>query len=169
MATNPMLRARSQVASDASRQEQNRQWWERMPMTYARWEDGDRSTTRERVIADFLAGNPFFAPEYFQRFAGKDVLEIGCGAGPATALFAEGGARVTAIDITEAGVELTRRHTEGLNVTVKRMDAERLEFPDASFDHAFAWGVLHHSDHSETAFAQIARVLRPGGTALVMV
>ncbi|HZB93632.1 MAG TPA: class I SAM-dependent methyltransferase, partial [Stellaceae bacterium] len=137
--------------------------------TYREWSAGDRSTTREAVVADFLRGNPWLRPERFQAFAGKAVLDVGCGAGPASVLFAEGGATVTAIDITHHAVRLAQEHTDGLRVTVLKMDAERMTLSDASFDHAFSWGVLHHSAAPERAFAEVARVLKPGGTALVMV
>ncbi len=169
MTKNPYVRARANDAESTDPQEWNRQWWERLPMTYERWESVDRSTTRDRVVDMFLHGNPWLDREYFKRFAGQRVLEIGCGAGAATGLFAEAGALVTAIDLTEAAVAMTRRHTDGLGVTVERMDAEHLSFADGSFDHVFSWGVLHHTADPEHAFAEVARVLRPGGTALVMV
>jgi lipopolysaccharide/colanic/teichoic acid biosynthesis glycosyltransferase len=69
----------------------------------------------------FLRGNPWLTRDYFARLAGKQVLEIGCGAGPASCLFAESGAHVAGIDLTEAGVEMTRRHTAGLDVKVERI------------------------------------------------
>jgi 2-polyprenyl-3-methyl-5-hydroxy-6-metoxy-1,4-benzoquinol methylase len=167
MNDNPLLRARDDEA--AAGQERNRQWWERLPMTYERWENDDRSTTRQRAIDKFLSGNPWLMRTYFAQFAGQDVLEIGCGAGPATCLFAEAGARVTAIDLTDAAVEMTRRHTTGLNVTAERMDAERMSLPYQSFDHVFSWGVLHHSHNPQRCFDEVVRVLRPEGTALIMV
>lgn len=136
-------------------------------MTCESWEKNNRTTTRERVIDQFLAGNPWLSRNYFRQFAGKDVLEIGCGAGPATCLFAEGGARVTAVDLTQAAVDMTSVHEPGARVL--RMDAEHLVFPDAGFDHVFSWGVLHHAAAPERCFAEVARVLRPDGTALVMV
>jgi ubiquinone/menaquinone biosynthesis C-methylase UbiE len=166
---DPFSAARDAAGAETALQERNRLWWERLPMTYERWESADRATTRDRVVAKFLEGNPWLSREYFTHFTGKSVLEIGCGAGPATVLFAQAGARVSAIDLTEAAVGMTRRHTERLAVSVERMDAERMAFPDANFDHVFTWGVLHHSAHPETAFGEVARVLRPGGTALVMV
>lgn len=169
MSSNPLLDARHQSSGAETPQDRNRLWWERLPMTYERWENEDRATTRERVVEMFLRSNPWLDRRYFQRFHGRHVLEIGCGAGPASILFAEAGARVTAIDLTEAAVEMTRRHAEGLDVAVERMDAEHLRFPDASFDHVFSWGVLHHSAAPEQAFAEVARVLNPGGTALIMV
>jgi ubiquinone/menaquinone biosynthesis C-methylase UbiE len=169
MSVNPMLVARAGVLEADAAQERNRLWWEQLPMTYERWENEDRSTTKQRVVEMFLRENPWLTRDYFARFAGKQVLEIGCGAGPASCLFAESGAHVTGIDLTEAGVEMARRHTAGLDVKVERMDAEQMSFADASFDHVFSWGVLHHTSDSERAFAEVARVLRPGGTALIMV
>lgn len=64
---------------------------------------------------------------------------------------------------------MTSKHTAGLGVTVERINAEKLTFPDGSFDYVFSWGVLHHSAQPEDAFAEVARVLKPGGSALIMV
>jgi SAM-dependent methyltransferase len=167
MESNPCLRARDD--SKLNPQDRNRTWWEQLPMTYEKWEDADRSTNRERVVANFLNSNPWLSRDYFKRFGGKEVLEIGCGAGPATCLFAEYGANVTAIDLTDAAVNLTTANSSGLPVKIQRMDAEHLDFPPASFDHVFSWGVLHHSAEPVKAFSEVARVLKPGGTVLIMV
>ena len=169
MSVNPFVRVRAEALKAPTPQDQNRQWWEQLPMTYERWENEDRSTSRQRVVEMFLRMNPWLTRDYFACFAGKQVLEIGCGAGPASCLFAENGAHVRAIDLTETGVEMTRRHTTDLDVKVERMDAEQMSFADASFDHVFSWGVLHHTSNPERAFAEVVRVLRPGGTALIMV
>lgn len=155
------------VDEKGSAQEKNRQWWERLPMTYEDWESDNRETNRTRVIDKFLKANPFLTPQYFASFTGKRVLEVGCGAGAATSLFADAGAEITAIDITSAAVEMTRSHEP--RATVLQMDAEAMTFPDNSFDAVFSWGVIHHSANPEKAFANVARVLKPGGTALIMV
>lgn len=167
MESNPYIRARESVADDA--QERNRQWWERLPMTYADWDAEDRTTTRDEVVEQFVTGNLLIRRDDFAGFAGRKVLDVGSGAGPASVLFAEAGAQVTAIDLTDAGVAMTKAHTEGLGVEVLQMDAERMSFDDDTFDHVFSWGVLHHSAHTEQAFAEVARVLKPGGTGLIMV
>lgn len=164
MTGNTYIAARS---DDLSAQERNRQWWERLPMTYEAWDAADRSTNRARAIEKFLSGNPYLSRDHFSPFAGKRVLEIGCGAGPATCLFADAGAEITAIDLTQAAVDMTRAHEP--RATVLRMDAEALTFPDGMFDHVFSWGVLHHTADPDKAFAEVARVLKPGGTALIMV
>ena len=64
----------------------------------------------------------------FERFAGRDVLEIGVGLGTDHLQFARAGVRLTGIDLTERCVELTRRRLEdcGLCSDLRVMDAERL-------------------------------------------
>ena len=49
------------------------------------------------------------------------------------------------------------------------MDAEKLAFPDGSFDFVWSWGVIHHSSNTERILKEIWRVLRPGGEAIIMV
>jgi len=114
---------------------------------------------------------PFSALIPFAELAGKDVLEIGCGTGVHAKLLAAAGARVTAVDLTPTAVELTRRRLElaGLDADVREADAESLPFPDGSFDFVWSWGVIHHSESTERVAAEIARVLRPGGTLALMV
>lgn len=54
----------------------------------------------------------------------------------------------------------------GLEVRTVRTEAERLPFPDASFDLVFGHAVLHHLPDLEASFSEFARVLRPGGTVV---
>jgi SAM-dependent methyltransferase len=106
----------------------------------------------------------------FERWRGCEVLEIGCGLGTDTVRFARAGARVTAVDITETAVALTRARLadEGLDGEVLQADAEELPFADASFDLVYSWGVLHHTPDTERSIREVARVVRPGGEARVM-
>jgi len=104
----------------------------------------------------------------FERFAGERVLEVGVGLGTDHIQFARAGAEMTGVDLTPRCVELTRARLEqeGLRPNVSVMDAESLSFDDDSFDAVYSFGVLHHIPHSEAAFREIRRVLRPGGTFL---
>jgi 2-polyprenyl-3-methyl-5-hydroxy-6-metoxy-1,4-benzoquinol methylase len=177
VANNPFVRVREQAdAAGTSRQDLNRLWWERLPMTYADWEAQSRLPNPQeiatRLTGMYLANNPFLKLRFdFEAFAGKRVLEIGSGAGAAACLFASGGARVTAIDITDQAVDLTRQAAEilGLAIDVRRLDAEHMDFADGSFDFVYTWGVVHHSHNTEAIVAEIARVLRPSGRVLCMV
>jgi len=98
------------------------------------------------------------------------VLEVGCGLGTDGAQFAKAGARYTGIDLTDAAVELAKRRFELFDLpgTFRVADAERLDFPDNSFDLVYSHGVLHHTPDTPTAVREIHRVLRPGGKAVVM-
>jgi len=49
------------------------------------------------------------------------------------------------------------------------MDAESLQFNEASFDFIWSWGVIHHSSDTGQVLREMSRVLRPGGTAVTMV
>lgn len=177
MSQSSFLHARNQAEADArTPQDLNRLWWERLPMTYVDWEADNRKLVGEeafaRVQARFLADNPWLEENlHLGRFAGKQVLEIGCGSGAASCLFAKAGALVTAVDLTEAAVRMTKAcaAASGVQVAVHRMDAERLGFNANRFDHVFSWGVLHHSSNPQSAFQEVSRVLKPGGSGLIMV
>ena len=106
----------------------------------------------------------------FAATRGLKVLEIGCGLGTDGAQFAKAGAEYTGIDLTEAAIDLARRRfaVSGLHGEFQVSDAEKLDFPDDSFDVVYSHGVLHHTPDVESAICEIHRVLKPGGRAMVM-
>ena len=57
----------------------------------------------------------------------------------------------------------------GIPSNVLQMDAERLAFPDRSFDFIWSWGVVHHSADTRQVLKEMHRVLKPSGHAVVMV
>jgi len=108
----------------------------------------------------------------FESGRGVDVLEVGVGMGADHLEWAKVGPRtLTGIDLTPRAIGHTRErfrvcgHVSRLVVG----DAERLPFADSSFDLVYSWGVLHHSPHPEAAIAEVHRVLRPHGTARIMI
>jgi SAM-dependent methyltransferase len=108
--------------------------------------------------------------EALHRGAGnRDVLEYGCGRGSAAFDLASAGDRVTGIDISTVGIDEARQRGEELGLSsslrFERMDAERLDAPDAAFDLVCGSGILHHLD-LDRALPEIRRVLRPGGRAV---
>lgn len=174
MSNNVFLDARSHADSQGrNSQEKNKIWWEALPMTYSGWNDSDRLTVDWAFVEQmFLGSNPWLTKEFhFTDFTEKRVLEIGCGYGAASCLFSKCGAYVTAVDITEAAVHITKanRSAQSLKFDVFVMDAERLDFEDGVFDFCFSWGVLHHSSNPEKAFSEISRVLKSDGRGVLMV
>ena len=97
-----------------------------------------------------------------------DALEIGAGTGYFCLNLLQLGLieRVTATDISEGMLEELRASAERLGVEVRatRAAAEELPADDESFDLVFGHAVLHHLPDPGRAFAEIHRVLRPGGT-----
>jgi SAM-dependent methyltransferase len=100
---------------------------------------------------------------------GKTVLEYGCGTGSSTFDLVEQGARVTGIDISPVAIRKAQEAAEQLGLSERAefitMDAEKLTFADESFDLICGTGVLHHLQLKD-AYAQLARVLKPGGKAI---
>ncbi len=108
----------------------------------------------------------------FQAFNGQRVLEIGVGMGADHASIAQScPSTLVGIDLTRRAVEHTRRRFEiqKLDTQLLVSDAENLPFRQEIFDCVFSWGVLHHSPDTACAVREVHRVLKPGGTAKVMI
>jgi phosphatidylethanolamine/phosphatidyl-N-methylethanolamine N-methyltransferase len=102
---------------------------------------------------------------------GGEVLEVGVGTGLALRHY---GPRVsvTGVDYSEEMLAKARAKVaeEGLRnvASLRRMDARELDFPDASFDHVAAMHVISVVPEPERVMAEMARVVRPGGTVLIV-
>ena len=107
----------------------------------------------------------------FEGYTGQKLLEVGCGVGIDLARFAQGGALVTGIDLSEVAIELARNNFEqrGLSAELDVMNGEAMAFPDNHFDVVYAHGVLQYTVNSAQMASEIHRVLKPGGLAIVMV
>lgn len=102
----------------------------------------------------------------------RDVLEIGIGMGADHLEWARANPRsLHGVDLTERAVEFTsaRLQLAGLESDLRVADAEALPFEDESFDIVYSWGVLHHTPGTAGAIEEVRRVLRPGGTARIMI
>jgi ubiquinone/menaquinone biosynthesis C-methylase UbiE len=106
----------------------------------------------------------------FDKFAGKRLLEIGCGMGTDLLQFARGGARCTGVDLTPRSVEISSLHFGRYDMWADfaLADGEHLPFADESFDVVYSNGVLHHTPDTAQAIKEAHRVLKPGGIARVM-
>lgn len=116
---------------------------------------------------------PAFAE--FPRWAGKRVLEIGCGIGTDTMNFARHGAKVTSVDLSTESLKLARRRAEvyGLSDRIEFHQANAEELtkyikPEA-YDLIYSFGVIHHTPHVERVVEQMKAFSKPGTTVKVMV
>ncbi len=106
----------------------------------------------------------------FNGYAGRRVLDVGCGVGNDLSRFGRGGADVVGIDLAERSIELARQNfsQRGLPGEFHVMNGERLDIPDDSFDMVYCHTVLHFTPNPERMVREIHRVLKPGGEAILM-
>jgi SAM-dependent methyltransferase len=128
--------------------------------------------TRERVgkfYAIVRSSRNFYEQFLLSQCKHKDVLEYGCGPGSYSFLLCRAGAAVTGIDISDNAIIQANKMAlqEHLKIAFHVMNAEFLEFNSNSFDLICGEGILHHLDINK-AFSELARTLRPNGTAIFM-
>jgi ubiquinone/menaquinone biosynthesis C-methylase UbiE len=121
--------------------------------------------------------NPYKFPWIMERIEreakilkGKHLLEIGCGMGFDSLEFLRRGVRVTATDLTDNAISLTRRHfeIEGVRAEeIRTANALSLPFDDNTFDAVWSNGVLHATGDTAKAIGEARRVLKPGGRAII--
>ncbi len=102
---------------------------------------------------------------------GLAVADIGTGTGGMLPYLAEVADHVVAVDISSEMLRRARTKARALglsNVTFVRGDLAKLPIDDASVDAAFAALVLHHAPRPSIALAEMARVVRPGGTVVIV-
>lgn len=97
--------------------------------------------------------------------APKAALDIGCGEGRFCRMLKADGVATTGVDPTGALIDEARRRDPSGDYRIGR--AEALDFPDASFDLAISYLALIDIEDAEAAIAEMARVLRPGGGAII--
>src|SRR5882757_5513180 len=118
-----------------------------------------RYVTRRQLLPWILEGSEL----------GEHVLELGAGLGAATEELRSRAARVTSLEYDHAFAAKLRARVGGASVTVIQGDAAALPFSDGTFSSAIVILMLHHlrsKELQDRAFAEIWRVLRPGGVFL---
>jgi SAM-dependent methyltransferase len=121
----------------------------------SRYDDTRGGEERGRWVAEHIAPH----------LPSGQLLEIGVGTGLIAKAFAERGWTVTGVDLSEAMLELAARRVPG---RVARADAQALPLRDRSVDACVAVHVFHLVGDSPAVFAEVARVLRPGGRLAVV-
>ena len=121
-------------------------------------------------LRDELFGNRFHLAA-LAALADPDwtVGDLGCGTGQVSAALAPFVARVIGVDESAAMLQAARRRLDGFdNVELRRGELEALPVENASLDAVMLMLVLHHVPEPVKALGEVARVLRPGGRALVV-
>jgi ubiquinone/menaquinone biosynthesis C-methylase UbiE len=97
------------------------------------------------------------------------VGDLGCGTGQVSASIAPFVARVVAVDASAAMLQAAKKRLQGFdNIDLRRGELEALPIDDARVDAATLMLVLHHVPEPERALAEVARVLKPGGRAVIV-
>jgi ubiquinone/menaquinone biosynthesis C-methylase UbiE len=157
--------------------EQVRDYWNRRPCNIRHStkplgsrEYFDEVETRKYLVEPHI---PEFAE--FSRWAGKKVLEVGCGIGTDTVMFARHGAQVTCMDLSEKSLEIAHQRVQlyGLadNVRFYHGSAEMLStiVPVEPYDLIYSFGVIHHTPHPDMVLHELRKYSARGTTVKIMV
>jgi SAM-dependent methyltransferase len=144
-----------------SRETASRDYYDDPGFNYARWWAGRGYEHHAEVMAirRLLQGR------WFAR-----AVDVGGGFGRLSIVLAEFADEVTLTDSSRQQLELSRRFlAHHPHVTGRQMAASDLDFPAASFGLVAMIRVMHHLPDPAAALAEIARVLKPGGCAIIEV
>ena len=146
---------------------ENKAYWTDRASGYSEVNQVELETDQRKKWSDCLHG------EIVQHFPGiaaaqLRVLEIGTGPGFFAILLCELGYDVTAIDLTPAMLDEAKKNAGDMADSIRfmEMNAEALDFEDASFDVVISRNLTWNLPHPDAAYAEWARVLRPGGLLL---
>ncbi len=151
--------------------------WQDTKLAQVLYHDWEAQTYDEKWSISFDARCTDYARDRFVAVAGTDgwpygdVLEIGCGTGFFSLNLRLAGVvdAVHVTDISPGMVAAAVRNGEQLGIAVEGRvgDAESLPYDDDSFDLVVGHAVVHHVPDVERAFAEMLRVLRPGGRLVI--
>jgi ubiquinone/menaquinone biosynthesis C-methylase UbiE len=136
---------------------------------------GGVAALEDRARAPSYAGMIATLFDVIAPSAGETILDVGCGSGALDRMLARRFGEANPITATDLNPFLLREAAalaaeDGLSgrIAFREANAERLPFPDASFDHAFTVTVLEECD-ADLALRELFRVVRPGGRVGVIV
>jgi len=133
------------------------------------WWDHHPCNAGYRSADDKFVGEPHLMPfAEVDRWAGKQVLDAGCGIGAVAKRFARHGALVDAVDSSPESLKLAKKRCSKMSCWQVDLTALPPSFGNR-FDLVWCWGVLHHCLEPQAVLHALHRTLRSGGTLKLMV
>lgn len=133
---------------------------------------------REHPIDDYYERSFFAVRQIEQRrlaiirrmvgpAAGLRILEVGSGGGHVLRMFPE--ARLTAVDVSKVFLDTAKRNLHGYDAEFHLGELSDLNLPEESYDRIICTEVLEHTRAPQEVLAQIRRLLKPDGRAVITV
>lgn len=165
------------MSTQQSTDERNAEFWDELCGTSLARSigiDDHTPASLRRFDAAYLDLYPYLRAQLrAPRHPGESLLEIGLGFGTVSQHLADAGFDYHGLDIARGPVEIVRERLRRLQIAgvedrVVQGSALTIPHPDERFEHVVSIGCLHHTGNLPRAVDEVHRVLRPGGTAMVM-
>lgn len=133
-----------------------------------KYDEGASGYDWKIAILEKLSGARRLRRDLLSKAAGN-VLDVACGTGRNFPFYPRG-CRITGVDLSPAMLEEARRRAQhlGLDVSLREMDAEHLDFPSDRFDTVVSSLAVCTYPHPVEALKEMARVAKPDGTLLLL-
>ena len=154
--------------------EKIKNFWEKQPLYFDEVENVGTKEYFEKIKKIFI--DDLFAGNIDKRILPKKInqikiLDLGSGPGLYTRLFYEKGCKdLYSADLTITANNLVKdmcKIYDFKNIKIFNENAENLSFSDNYFDHVHCSGVIHHTENPDKCYKEIARVLKPNGSATI--
>jgi SAM-dependent methyltransferase len=130
------------------------------------WQYLDAYADKEALSHGHLFGRFLLDRDYF---AGKSVVDVGCGNGRIGRIVCAQAASYVGLDLSESVYAFPKHTVRPALFRLVRASGTDLPLDDAVADVSVCWGVLHHMDDPDAAMRELIRITRPGGEILVFV